>query len=939
MSELDRKAIAILRDALDTDPTAVDAYISRHCETDPELADRVRALLSRLRDDAAPDFSEPDAGSRTGAVVADRYRLLDRLGVGGMGEVYRAERIDGDFQQEVALKLVHGGFAALVDRFRRERQILARLTHPNIAHMIDGGVDRDGTPWLAMEYVAGERITTWCDARALDAGARVDLMRRICDAVQFAHRNLIVHRDIKPANILVADDGTPKLLDFGIAKLLDSGDMEATQTLAMTPAYAAPEQHRGDPVSTSTDVYQLGLVLFELICGTALHEARRLERYAGQDGAGPPSMSRAYAGTSTSEPDTARSIARQRGISPDRLSAMLKGDLGRIVAKALNESPGERYGSARELAEDLQRWRGDRPVLARSESITYRTRKFLRRHRIAVAFAGVSIASLASAIVGMAWKTGEATRETRRAVAVQSFLVSLFETNAPASVRDELPTTAELLEAGLARVRADFKDQPETRAELLAAIGRIYLQQSRYDEAAPLIAESLSLREQTHGPADPLVLESLLDSVKLGIETDRLEQARADLDRALAMAVGTADNDRRIEMYLASGILLFREGEWQLSADDARKAVDLIERSMPSRIGLVAPAYGQLAASLRKTGHVDEAVETSLSGIEKVRALYGEPHYDELLLYIGIVLGLRGIEDYEQAARYGRDAVTLSEAIFDAPHPDFATSLFALGSTLALRGDPVEAEATLRRSIGMFEAVFGPTLNLSTSELMYARLNLGTLLTRMGRPQEAESIFRQTIAELDAHTELRGFKATYAEVWIHLAASLAQQNRFDDARDLLAQALAILDTPDNAARYATLIANAHTQYASIDIASGDPAAALAPARRALAALQSAPAAVARNAALARLQLGCALLETGNAAGAIEELTAALRTFSELTGETSPETVRTHLELARALTLAGDGAEARIQSAAAREGAVVLPAGHPLRQRVDSLPIR
>ncbi|MGD8322708.1 MAG: serine/threonine-protein kinase, partial [Gemmatimonadota bacterium] len=410
---------AVLAEALERAPERRPAFLAHACADDAELRREVEDLLAAhaetglfdevVRSSDTSQGSEMDhpAGTRFGP-----YAVEGLLGRGGMGVVYLARRVDGEFEQEVALKVLPAGLVSdrLEQRFRAERQILARLSHPNVARLLDGGVDDAGRPWFAMERVRGTSLVEFCDTEGLGLDDRLDLYLTVCDAVQHAHQNLVVHRDLKPGNILVDENGTPRLLDFGIAKLLDPdapgpGARETQVGVrVLTPAYAAPEQLRGEPANTASDVFQLGILLYELLTG--VHPFP--ERTTGSPTPSPPST-RAVTREATrpSAAVTTREEARARGLSPKLLSQRLRGDLDAIVLKALREEPERRYASAAELAEDLRRHRARRPVRARPDTWAYRTGRFLRRNTVALGAGAVVVAGVAAFTAGIA-------REARR---------------------------------------------------------------------------------------------------------------------------------------------------------------------------------------------------------------------------------------------------------------------------------------------------------------------------------------------------------------------------------------------------------------------------------------------------------------------------------------------------------------------------------------------
>ncbi|HEV7490768.1 MAG TPA: serine/threonine-protein kinase, partial [Rhodanobacteraceae bacterium] len=420
--------------------TAVERLLAHHTGADVPLRDVLDAVvvdgLSRVRDQVGP------------------YRLLRELGAGGMGTVYLAERRIGDTRQKVALKLIRDFPSAQArERLARESRLLAELNHPNIARLLDAGETADRVPFLAMEYVEGVPFHVHCADRGLDVRARLDLFIQLCRAVQHAHQRLIVHRDIKPGNILLRDDGTPVLLDFGIGKLLDDTARDATATRIFTPTYAAPEQIAGRAVTTATDIYGLGCVLHELLSGYALHDVV-------QDGRIPP-------------PSTvADSPARAR---------VLRGDLDTLVGKAMHAEPERRYASVQALSDDIENYLAGRPLRAAPDSLAYRARKFVARHRYAVAGVAVIVALIAVFV----WRLDtekqralvaeeHARREAQSAGRSRDFLVSLFEAAAPDNTLGHSLTARELIDKGSEHLDRELKDEPATVARLTLTIAGVY---------------------------------------------------------------------------------------------------------------------------------------------------------------------------------------------------------------------------------------------------------------------------------------------------------------------------------------------------------------------------------------------------------------------------------------------------------------------------------
>lgn len=396
---LEHLVVRITREALDTEPSGRADFVRRRCGDDSRLHDRVESLLRSITAARPPtDRLSTFHQNLEPPQQLGPFLLTERIGQGGMSDVWRGERIDGVFLQSVAVKLMRNTDPASPVRFQREQEILARLNHVNIAHLLDGGLTDTGQPWLALEHVQGEYITRWCDQKNLSISERARLLIPICSAIQFAHQNLVIHRDIKPANILINSDGVPKLLDFGIAKLLDTENPDQTQTLIMTPAYAAPEQRSGGIVTTSVDIYQLGLILRELLTGIPPTAPTGID--VGRGHIMNDSSAQSFRALLDRNPDESLVIARQRRLSTSALLKALRGDIGRIIAKATADDPAERYGTAKELSDDLERWLGNQPVRARRSNLIYRTRKFLRRNRL---LAGVTALLSLSLLLSGCW--------------------------------------------------------------------------------------------------------------------------------------------------------------------------------------------------------------------------------------------------------------------------------------------------------------------------------------------------------------------------------------------------------------------------------------------------------------------------------------------------------------------------------------------------------
>ncbi|MDX1420057.1 MAG: serine/threonine-protein kinase, partial [Rubricoccaceae bacterium] len=634
----------LFEQALEHDPDVRTAFLRRACGDDPALYEEVAALLAADEDTHplldglaldALDVSESEllgSAHRTDDTIGP-WRLGERIGRGGMGEVYLAERVEGGFAQTAALKLIKRGMdsEAVVRRFEAERQILARLEHPGIARLVGGGMADDGRPFFAMEYVEGEPITAYCDAHRLSVDARLRLFATVCEAVRYAHRNLVVHRDLKPSNILVSEDaeGRPqvKLLDFGIARLLATDDdalLTQTGHRVLTPAYAAPEQVTGGAVTTATDVYALGGLLYRLLCGqppieTEGRTAQEVE--ADVLGAPPP-------------PPSARATpeaAERRGTTPDRLARRLRGDLDTMALVALHKEPERRYGSAAELLDDVTRHLGGLPIEARRDSRGYRLTKFVGRHRAAVLATG-GVVALVAVLVGfytarLAAERDRAQGEADKAAEVSAFLASLFEGADPAQSRGADVTARELLAAGAQRVETELAGQPEVQAEMFGTIGRVYASLGLLDEASAALEKSLA-RLDAAG-ADPL--DRARAQTALGdLRVSQGNYAAADSLLRRALAVQRAGHDGPHEETAATlgalGDLLQERGDYPASEAPLLDALAMQQALHDGDHPTAAALLNSLGQTYYDLGRYDEAEAHYAEALAMRRRLHGDLH-------------------------------------------------------------------------------------------------------------------------------------------------------------------------------------------------------------------------------------------------------------------------------------------------------------------------
>ncbi|MEM7356222.1 MAG: serine/threonine-protein kinase [Acidobacteriota bacterium] len=826
------------------------AFLDQICGADGELRREVESLLAADR--AAGAFlDKPLAAEMDLTVVEPRtrrraigpYEILRPIGEGGMGTVYLAVRADDEYRQEVAIKIFGYGHwrRDLKRRFRTERQILASLEHPNIARLLDGGTTDHGEPYLVMEHIEGEPIDFYCDRQRLTVGERIDLFRQLCAAVRYAHQNLVVHRDIKPSNVLVTASGLPKLLDFGIAQLVDAEGFP--QTLArtstgqrlMTPRYASPEQVRGEPVSTATDVYSLGVLLYELLIGCLPYrvDPSRLEalEHAVLEVL-PERLSVALIRSQTGAQANGKGpaeIARARRSRPEPLRRQLVGDLETIVAKALRKELARRYGSIDPFDEDLRRYREGLPVLARPDTFGYRTGKFLRRHSWSMTVAAVFVALLAGSAVTLSMQRDQARSERDKARAVVTVLEDTFAGVDPSQTRGASITAREVLDLGAERVQRELAEQPEVSAGLAATIGNVYRNLGLLQEAEPLLRLSLKTRQEIYGEAHPVVAESL---VNLGL----LRQAQADFagaeslfrrvlelrrngpEEALAEALDHLGLALLMGTELAESQALLREAVRRRQAlygvdhpavaeslqhlgraqivlgqlDAAREAFDESLRIVRQHYGDVHPKLASgllyLANAGRLAGDLDAAVSHYTEALRIALHLYGEEHPEVAEILNNLAIVHSDLGNLEQAEDLLRQGLAMRRQLLGEDHAATGNSLHNLGWLLVEKGDLQAAGDLLQQALEIYHQAFGAEHSMVASLLAV----LGDVREKLGDLGAAEALYREA-----ADIRRRSLGENHSEYGLSLlglGSVLCNRGRHQEALPQFRRALRILES-------------------------------------------------------------------------------------------------------------------------------------------------
>ena len=823
--------------AMDLSLAQRDAFIEEHCGADPDLKRELKALLAS---------DEPQTGGAlTGAIgaaveattrerrqellgsVIGPYRLSSVLGHGGAGTVYLAERVDRQYSAQVAIKVVEGAAlsAEIGRRFRAERQILANLNHQNIARLIDAGETPQRIPYLVMEYVHGEPISDYCDRMRLSVEDRIQLILRVCGAVQYAHQNLVVHRDIKPANILVTPDGTPKLLDFGIAKLLDTDSIAAELALTrmndrvLTPEYASPEQILGQPVTTASDVYALGIVLYELLTGLRPYKvssASQLElerticivepfkpsaaikQSAARNPKNPPAAAPTTLHTaSTRDIET---IVEARRITPNKLAARLGGDLDAILMRALRKEPIYRYSSVEQFAADLRRHLSNEPVQARQGNWFYYTRRYVRRNALAVAAGVAFVALLAGTAINysiqskrIAAERDIANREKQTSDAVADFMVNVFAASDPFSVQEREVSARELLDKSTQTIREELDDAPAVKARLLEAMGRTYSRQGQNDRGVTLLEESLDIRTKLEGRDNPALATTLLNLGKARLNQRNFQGAEQPVTSALKMLEQTGQT-HSTQYALAlqySAALESQRGNYMQAADYYRRALPLLKE-------LYGASHSEYAGGLGA--------------------------YANTLLFL---------EDHAAAESAVRESVAIYQRTMAPSHPDRLSAEGLLGRILLQQGRTDEAEPLIENRHRLQREVFGDTsLRLLPSLNAMIRLRL-----QQGNLKSAERHAREAILIGESNNEARSDRTGLAHETLGI--TLWRMRQFADAERELRLALAIYAEtlpPDH-----LYIATSEHFLSEVRLAQGKPRDAIQLLELALARLQRANA--------------------------------------------------------------------------------------------------
>lgn len=804
---------------LDAVASEREALLRAIADEDLDLAERVRRLVAAHERAGLQGPIVAAAALRTGADhrIGTRvgvYEIVREIGAGGMGTVYEARRVDGEYRTRVAVKLLrqHADGEALRRRFADERQILASLHHPHIATLLDGGVTRDGQPYFVMEYLEGEPITRWCDARRLPVRARLELVEQVCAAVHHAHQSLVVHRDLKPGNVLVTADGVVKLLDFGIAKLLPADEADATITQVgsrpYTPDYASPEQLLGQPMGVRSDVYSLGVVLHELLTGARPFELT---------GKSAVEAARIVSDVTPARPSTQVRASHAPAMgerSPERARAAIAGDLDAIVLRALAKEPARRYGSAEELAADLRRHREGRAVVARPDGFGYRLGKLVRRHRVATAAIVLATVSLAGGVAATTAKAREALRERERATEVKDFLTTMLGAADPAAFGKDVQVRT-VLDSAVGRVEA-LRGRPDLEADVREVIGGTYLALGEFALADSQYTRALDARRRFAPRGDRLTAVSYTLMSSVYEAEGRYEAADSMLRRSIVLfdRFGYSDAQSHADHLDLRGRILTRLGR-------IREAEPLLARALTIELGIVpvndssrSVAYANLGLVRSELGNNASAESLMVQALGAARRAFGDEHP----LVAAVMSPLATVQErlgaFERADSTYRAVLAMREKLLGREHPEYAWTMFNYADFLLARGRNAEAADWARRVL----ALRGRSFDDGHPAIGTAMAILGRALDRQDSIAAGGKWIREALALRKRSLPTGHFLVASSESI--LGEHLVRERRFPEAeRLLLASEQALVTSRGEAAN---IVADARNRIVMLYDAWGKP---------------------------------------------------------------------------------------------------------------------
>ena len=812
---------ALFEKAVELPADEVDAYCRSVCGADDELHDLLQELVASAEGSdetvrqsiskAARDIVSVPllTGGRVGA-----YLLEDLIGRGGMGDVYLASRADGAFDKKVAIKVVHSRRVAdrLATQFRQERKVLASLRHPSIPALIDAGQLDDGRLYFISDYIDGIPISDYCDNHHLSTESRLALLERVGEALQHAHNNLVLHLDIKPENVLVQDDGTPCLLDFGIARLMSD---KARDYRAFTPRYASPEQILGDRLTAASDVFSLGALMVRTLVGE------------------PPFRTARFAPSETILAE--RKQFTQRNSALDKLTG-LDPDIRAIALKALSENPADRYANVESFLRDIKRYRLGFPVSARPKTFTYWFGKYVRRHRLAI----VVVAAIVAILVAFAMREFDLRQQAQQASTaaameaetsrrVSDFMIELFEISNPGETSGNTVTARELLDGGAARIKEELSDQPLIQTRLMRVMGAVYDQLGLYPEAESLLDDAVTLRDAALEEDDAELGRMLTELGINHLRQNKLDQAAEVLFRGFEIRQREfgEHHDAIAHSLTFIGVLHTLRGDYDDAEASLLRALSIYEELHGPEHPALAETVGNLANAYFRTGRIEESIELNKRAISLLEINKGPDHPAIAMRIDNLGSVYYGSGRFQEAAEHLQRALAIRENVLSPKHPLLASNLANLANVYSALGEYERSESMLLRALAIREEVLGPThphviSNLGNLGALYvnwdqldkaedfllrsdrlraevyepdhpriatSKINLGLMYIKLGRLGEAEAALTAANAILESKvTDDHLYRITTD--W-KLATIYAETGRIDEARGLFEKVLPV----------------------------------------------------------------------------------------------------------------------------------------------------
>jgi serine/threonine-protein kinase len=795
----------LVKSAVERGPESRAAFLEEECRSDPAMRAEIESLLqqqqgvSRFIEEPALHLAAESflrQGTFSAGQTIAHYHIVSLIGSGGMGEVYLAQ--DHQLDRRVALKLVRRSLASddMLRHFKREEHLLASLNHPNIAQLYGSGLTADGVPFFVMEYVEGQRLDDYCNDRKLETKERLQLFRKVCSAVTYAHQRLVIHRDLKPANVRVTAEGEPKLLDFGIAKLIDvdnaqSSGMTLTLQGVMTPEYASPEQVRGATMTTASDVYSLGVVLYELLTG------RRPYRLTSRR---PEELSRAI---------TEQTPARPSSMSTLRQPQSLRGDLDNIVLMAMRKEPARRYESAAQFSADIQRHLEELPVVARQDTFTYRASKFIRRHRVAVAAAFLILLSLVGGIIATTWQAQAARHERAKAEDVKNALVRMLnysnpivfspQNNGQKTVKEILDETAKQLE------NDEFSNQPEIKVELEQIIAECYYGQGNYALASKYTQEYLDLHRKLYGENDIKTLAASEQRAFMLFSEGKLAESEEHYRKILPLMrnekrKGNIKAENLAHALDNFGYLRRTQGDSKEAELSFRESLALSSQMPKESLYIIGPTRSTLASTLADQGRFEEALQTAREAVAEYRQR-GEtdtPNFGFTLTVLGGFLTEK--DDYAEADANLREAEAIQRKFLNPSSLWLGDNLRNQAISFYEQGRYAESLSKVTETLKIYRESFGPYYDNYPTALIIQ----GLILAKTGQPKEGEKILREAV-------KIRTDLLPKGHYWVALTNSalgecLTIEKRYNEAEPLLLASYESLKSSQGASNPRTQIA-------------------------------------------------------------------------------------------------------------------------------------